>query len=184
MKKNHALVLLIILLTLGNSSFANDKTTVPESTSEKKSFITIDENSVDYSEKKFGDRLNIIDVKDGIAAVEIDEEALPWLTLLMHKDFKRCGGYVLHDSLDEALDTLDSQSEKSMAQFSRFLGYEINQADLVKDLITQVTATNIYQVITKLSSFQNRFYKGEFGVQSAQYIFDTWANAAFFIRMP
>lgn len=176
MKRKNVLLPLTLLFAITGNVNAVDKTTVPEVTTEKKSFITIDENAVDYSEKKFGERVNIIDVKDGIAAVEIDEEALPWLTLLMHKDFKRCGGYVLHDSLDEALDTLDSQSEKEMAQFTRFLGYEINQADLVKDAISQVTAANIYQVITKLSSFQNRYYKGEHGVQSAQYIFDTWAK--------
>lgn len=176
MKRKNVLCSLVLLISLMGSTNATEKTTVPEVSTEKKSFITIDENSLDYSEKKFGSRLNVIDVKDGIAAIEVDEEILPWLTLLMHKDFKRCGGYVLHDNLNEALDTLDSQSEKSMAQFSRFLGYEINQADLVKDSISQVTASNIYQVITKLSAFQNRYYKGELGVQSAQYIFDTWSK--------
>ncbi len=176
MKRKNLISSIFLSLFLASNVNATEKTTVPEVSSEKMSFITIDENALDYSEKKFGSRLNVIDVKDGIAAVEIDDEALPWLSLLMHKDFKRCGGYVLHKDLNEALDTLDSQSEKSMAQFSRFLGYEINQTDLVKEAIAQVSSTNIHQVISKLSSFQNRYYKGEHGVQSAQYIFDTWSK--------
>lgn len=176
MKLQKHLSLLLMLAT--TSLAANDlsKTTIPEEDITKKSVITIDANSLDYSEKKFGSRLRIIDVVDGIAAVEIDEEALPWLTLLMHKDFKRCGGYVLHESVDEALDTLASKDEKAMAKFAQFISYDINQADSVNQAITQVNAANIHQMISKLSAFQNRYYKGEHGVQAAQYIHDRWAE--------
>ncbi|MCK6594274.1 MAG: M20/M25/M40 family metallo-hydrolase [Bacteriovoracaceae bacterium] len=160
----------------GASLSAQTTDVVKEPAVEKKSIITIDENSLDFSEKKFGQRVRVIDVKDGIAAIEIDEEALPWLTLLMHKDFKRCGGFVLHEDIDDALNTLNAQDEKSMAQFSRFVGYEINQADSVKSAISTVKADGIYQMITKLSSFQNRYYKGEHGKASAQYIHDTWKS--------
>ncbi len=141
---------------------------------DKKVVITIDENSLKFTEQKFGKRVEVLDVKDGIAALRMDEDALPWLSMFMHKDFKRCGGYVLHEDEGEAFQALTSESEKSMAQFSRFVGYEVNQQSLVNQSMEQVKAENISLVINKLSNFQNRYYKGEFGKASAQYIFDTW----------
>ncbi len=157
------------------SLFANPAPPPPDEFVAKK-IITIDANSLDYSEKKFGERIRVLDTKDGISAIEIDEEALPWLSLLMHKDFKRCGGYVLHESADEALDTLDSMGEKFIAKHESFVGYNINQPNIVKPLLENVTASKIYESIIKLSSFPNRYYKGEYGVQSAQWIHDTWKN--------
>ena len=35
---------------------------------------------------------------------------------------------------------------------------------------------NIYETITKLSTFQNRYYKGQYGKQSAAFIKDLWTS--------
>jgi leucyl aminopeptidase len=54
--------------------------------------------------------------------------------------------------------------------------YKINQDALVLPMIAQASADNILSTITKLSVFQNRYYKGEFGKKSAAFIKSTWAN--------
>ncbi len=145
---------------------------------DKKVYITIDENALDYSEKKFGSRVRLLGTNDGISALEVDEDALPWLGLLMHRDFNRCAGYIRHESLDEVEGFLLSEDQKFQASFERLVGYEINQKESVEVAINEVSSTNIYNSITKLSAFQNRYYKGVNGKASAQWIFDEWAKLA------
>ena len=143
---------------------------------EKKAFISIDSDALTYTQKKFGKRVEEVETRDGISVVKIDEDALPWLSMLMHKDFKRCGGFMLHDNEKEAEGLLDSQSEQLYAKHNSFLDYKIDQDDVVNPMIAQTQATNILATITKLSVFQNRYYKGEFGKKSAAFIKDMWTD--------
>src|SRR5690606_32113034 len=48
----------------------------------------------------------------------------------------------------------------------------------VEALITQVEATQIEGTIRKLSSFKNRYYQSEFGVQSQEWIKQRWTELA------
>ncbi len=143
---------------------------------EKKAFISIDADALTYTQKKFGTRVEEVETRDGISVVKIDEDALPWLSMLMHKDFKRCGGFMLHDNETEAEGLLNSQSEQLFAKHNSFLSYKIDQDDVVNPMIAQAQAANILATITKLSAFQNRYYKGEHGKKSAAFIKETWTN--------
>lgn len=140
-------------------------------------YITIDSDALNFSEKTFGPRVEEVQTKDGISVIKIDEEALPWLSLLMHKNFNRCGGFMLHENEDEAIEQLDSQDGAQLfAKNNTFANYTIDQENVVKPLVNEVKADNIVATITKLSSFKNRYYKGEFGKQSAAWIKDTWTD--------
>jgi leucyl aminopeptidase len=143
---------------------------------EKKVYITIDADSKEYTAKKFGGRVEHLETEGGISLLKIDESALPWLSMLMHKDFKRCGGFMLHDSVEIAKKEVHSSDLQSLAQNSFTSNYSITKEDQVKPLVLQLDQNNILQTITKLSSFQNRFYKGASGKSSAQWIKDTWSS--------
>ena len=118
-----------------------------------------------------------VSTKDGISIVKIDEESLPWLSLLMHRNFNRCGGFMLHDDEDDAMELLASQDGAQLfAKNNVFANYTIDQENIVKPLVEDVKADHIFIVITKLSSFKNRYYKGEFGKQSAAWIKDYWTG--------
>lgn len=139
--------------------------------------ISIDSDALNFSEKTFGARVKEIQTEGGISVIQIDEDALPWLSMHMHREFNRCGGFMVHDSVEEARDLLASQySEQKLAKFNTFTDYSINQETLVQPMLTEIKAINIQETITKLSSFKNRYYKGEFGKQSATWIKDTWTS--------
>lgn len=139
--------------------------------------ISIDSDALNFSEKTFGARVKEIQTEGGISVIQIDEDALPWLSMHMHREFNRCGGFMVHDSVEEARDLLASQySEQKLAKFNTFTDYSINQETLIQPMLTEIKAINIQETITKLSSFKNRYYKGEFGKQSATWIKDTWTS--------
>ena len=145
---------------------------------DKQVYISIDSDALKFSEKTFGKRVEEVETKDGISVLKIDEESIPWLSMLMHRNFNRCGGFMVHDNESEALEVLDSQDGAQLfAKNNTFTtNYTIDQAELVKPMVAEVSSENILSVITKLSSFKNRYYKGEFGKQSATWIKDYWTN--------
>ena len=148
----------------------------PASAPDKQVYISIDSDALNFSEKTFGKRVEEISTVDGISIVKIDEEAIPWLSMLMHKNFNRCGGFMQHDDEADAMELLASQSGAQLfAKNNIFADYSLTEESTVKPLVNEVKADNIMANITKLSSFKNRYYKGEFGKQSAAWIKDTWA---------
>jgi leucyl aminopeptidase len=96
--------------------------------------------------------------------------------MLMHQKFNRCGGFMLHDDLGEANSFLNSKDNQFFAKNNSFVTYKINQDVIVKPMIEQVNPANIISTIVQLSAFQNRYFKGEFGVKSAAFIKETWAK--------
>ncbi len=143
---------------------------------DKKVFISIDSDALSFTQKKFGKRVEEVESRDGISVIKIDEDALPWLSMLMHKNFKRCGGFMLHDNANEAESLLNTHSEQLFAQKNSFIDYKIDQDAIVTPMIAQTEAANILATITQLSTFQNRYYKGDYGKKSAAFIKDTWAK--------
>lgn len=144
---------------------------------DKQVYISIDRDALNFSEKTFGNRVEEVSTQDGISIVKIDEDAIPWLSMLMHKNFNRCGGFMQHDDEADAMELLASQDGAQLfAKNNTFADYSLNQEAIVKPLINEVKAENILATITKLSSFKNRYYKGEFGKQSAAFIKDTWTD--------
>lgn len=149
----------------------------PTAQDQKDVYISIDSDALNFTEKTFGQRMEEVETKDGISIVKIDEESLPWLSMLMHKNFNRCGGFMLHDDENDAMELLNSQDGAQLfAKNNTFANYTIDQENLVKPLIAQVKSDNIFATITKLSSFKNRYYKGDSGKQSAAWIKETWTN--------
>jgi leucyl aminopeptidase len=165
MKRMKATILSLAMIALPTISFAKEVT------------ISIDSDALNFSEKTFGARVKEIQTEGGISVIQIDEDALPWLSLLMHRNYNRCGGFMVHDDVEEALDLLAGQnSEQKFAKNNTFADYSINQETLIKPMLAEIKAVNIFETITKLSSFKNRYYKGEFGKASATWIKDTWTS--------
>jgi leucyl aminopeptidase len=163
-------------LVLSTMLMANIAVKAEESNADKKVFITVGSDAVNFTEKKFGPRVETIETVDGITVLKIDESALPWLSMFMHKDFKRCGGFMRHDSEADASNLVNSVNEKLFAKNNLFVNYKIDQDNTITPMIAQLKTDNLLTTITKLSSFKNRFYKGESGKQSAAWIKDLWTS--------
>ena len=115
---------------------------------------------------------------DGIAVVQINKEDTDYLSHLMHEEFHRCGGFMVHDSLDEALEHAGGLDKRAQAQKGFFADYSIDQEETVQSLMAKVEAINIEQTIRHLSSFKNRYYRAQTGIQSSEWIISEWSKLA------
>ncbi len=142
-------------------------------------YITIGTDAVHSQEHSFGPGLLEVERYNGVSIVEIDEESLPWLSEHMHENFNRCGGYVLHESLNEAQEALNEiDGLHVLAKRSKLLDYSINSQDLVKPLINQISGERIFSDIIKLSSYKTRHYRSPEGVEAAKWIKSNWERIA------
>lgn len=142
-------------------------------------YITIGTDAVHSQEHSFGPGLIEVERYNGVSIVEIDEESLPWLSEHMHENFNRCGGYVLHESLNEAQEALNEiDGLHVLAKRSKLLEYSINSQDLVKPLINQVSGERIFSDIIKLSGYKTRHYRSPEGVEAAKWIKSNWERIA------
>ena len=140
-------------------------------------YISIDSDAINFSEKSFGPKVEEVRTVDGISILKIEESSLPWLSMLMHRNFNRCGGFMLHDDSDDAMELLYSQEgSQKFAKKNQFTSYTINSPQIVEPLLTHVSDEKIYADIVKLSSFKNRYYKGKFGQESAAWIKQKWES--------
>lgn len=114
---------------------------------------------------------------DNVHAVEVDEDALPWLSLAVHAQLHRCGGFVRHDSMAEALTVLH-RLQSPEAPTVAAPSYAIDDAAEVTPLLAQMQSSRILSTIQSLSDFQNRYYTSSSGVSASTWLFNTWKQLA------
>ena len=103
--------------------------------------------------------------------IEISEENLHAVAGFIHHNFDRCGGFVYHDSLEEALSYVE---EDARGVIPAFVDYSIDQNHVLGSMIEQVDEFQIRSVIQKLSSFKNRTYNSPTGVEAAHWLANHW----------
>lgn len=108
------------------------------------------------------------------ASTLVDSKQISKIHEIMHSKFGRCGGYVRHNSEKEALSFLRSSNKPSMS----FVNYTINQAPTVNGMLAFVSEKKIYETIKTLSSYPTRHYQTKEGINSQQFIFDSWQALA------
>jgi leucyl aminopeptidase len=106
--------------------------------------------------------------------LKVSEDELARITEVAHEEFKRCGGFMLHQEEEEAVQFWHERGLAFAAQKMLPLNYQINQESTVKNFISQVQEDRIAQVIRKLSSYKNRFYTSDTGVESQLWLFNHW----------
>lgn len=111
---------------------------------------------------------------EGVHVVEIDDGMLPTLSLAIHRSQRKCGGFVKHDSMAEALAVLHRADGAPEAELVP--SYAIDNQALVNALLPQLQASNILSTITQLSSFQNRRYNSTHGVAASDWLFNHWKS--------
>lgn len=125
-------------------------------------------------------QLDVIKVeKDLVIAKTKRMEERAEISHLAHEEHKRCGGYFAFQTKEEALKFVKESQEnmKGQQDYSSLVAdYTLNQEDLVRDTISKAQESSIRGVIEKMSSFHNRYYKSETGVQSQQWLKDHWTS--------
>lgn len=141
----------------------------------KTQWLTVDNKILAQIKPQLNKSVSSVFSAEGASVVELTPVEIEKLSHLIHDKLHRCGGFIQHESLEEAVNALTAQGELHFAQKAIFADYEINQQSLTAPLVAQVQEPSIRQMITKLSDFNTRYYKSETGIKSSEFIRDSWA---------
>ena len=140
-------------------------------------YITIGADAVNVSTKSISSINKSVNTNGEISVLKVNEKDIENLSKLMHDKFNRCGGFIVHDSLEEANAVLADAASRKMAKKSQF-NYTMTKGETVRSMVTKVNEFSIRDMILKLSAFQNRYYKSQTGVDSQAYVKKTWEALA------
>ncbi|MFT5758644.1 MAG: leucyl aminopeptidase [Alteromonadaceae bacterium] len=112
-------------------------------------------------------------MQNPVLIYQINSNKLAELSTLMHENHNRCGGYIVHDSYQEAVEAL-----KGPKELLAFNAPPIQQQARVNALLPQILANNIRGNIATLSNFTNRFYNTRTGADAANWLTEQWRSLA------
>jgi bacterial leucyl aminopeptidase len=140
-----------------------------------KIYLTTGSDAVQSINKTLDKSLEIVEENShGMSVIGIAADKVAHLSEMMHEKFKRCGGFMEHASLKEALKVLRNESTMTKGMVGLFDLYNLDQAALVEPMVEMVQPVKIKETIEKLSSFHNRYYKSQTGVDSQAYLKSKW----------
>jgi bacterial leucyl aminopeptidase len=115
-----------------------------------------------------------------VVAVEVDDQWLEVLSLMVHRELQRCGGYVFHTSRALALATLHRLSRASAAPEPLAVGaapsYATDNALQLAPLMPLLQASHLLATVESLAAFQNRRYNSTHGVAASDWLFNHWKS--------
>jgi len=146
-------------------------------------YITIDRDALATAQEALAQRdpnakLDMIDTWNDVALVRFDAQDFKPLSRLMHENHNRCGGFVVHSSLDEAMTALRARDQEGIAPL---ISYTIDNAATVNTLLSQLSVSTILTDIQQLSGaagFNTRYYTSTGGAQSSTWVQNLWQGYA------
>ncbi len=139
-------------------------------------WLTVDNDVLAQIQPKLNKSVQSLYSAHGATVVKMNQDEVEALSGAIHDELHRCGGFMTHDSYEEARATLDHQSDSVFAQKAIFADYSIDQGSIVVPAVAAVSEISIRDMIVSLSNFNSRHYKSETGVKSSEFIRDTWAD--------
>ena len=158
----------LLALTLSTVAFAAPKA----------QWLTVDNQVLAKIRPKLNKSVQTVFSAQGASVVKLTTEEVEQLSEVIHHELNRCGGFMAHESQEEAVNALSHQGEMYFAKSAIFSDYTINQGSMLRPMVSQVAEPSIRDMILKLSNFNTRYYKSETGVKSSEFIRDTWAALA------
>jgi leucyl aminopeptidase len=144
----------------------------------KAQWLTVDNGVLAKIRPKLNKSVQTLFSAQGASVVRLTQSEVEQLSGTIHNELHRCGGFIAHDSFEEAQAALSFQGDMYFAQSAIFTDYSIDQSSLVAPMVAQVEEPSIRGMIEKLSAFNTRFYKTDTGIKSSEFIRDTWASLA------
>lgn len=101
------------------------------------------------------------------------------LSEFMHDNYHRCGGFVAHDSLEEAHTYLAQLALVEQQQIQPLaVNYTIDNPDTVNALIGKISASNLTNTVNTMSAFHNRYYTQQTGIDASEWLKGHWQQIA------
>jgi leucyl aminopeptidase len=116
-----------------------------------------------------GDHAELLAATGEVAVMRVDGDDLEALSQLMHEEFHRCGGFMVHDSLADARAALQPPV---MAK----VDYTIDHAPVVQAVLPALDREAIKGTIGELSRMPNRYYRSETGAAASTWLRDRWRS--------
>jgi leucyl aminopeptidase len=117
-----------------------------------------------------GASLRIVTADDDVAVLEVDDAELAALSEQMHGGFHRCGGFIVHASLADAL--------AAPLPAAAPLDYTLDRGAAVTTVLPQLDERRLASTIRELSAMPNRFYKSAAGAQASEWLAERWRGFA------
>jgi bacterial leucyl aminopeptidase len=152
-------------ITVGDAAFAHLQKAAPQLISRESKLLRTNERSAKVA------------VTERVHLVEVDDSQLASLSEAVHKELKRCGGYMFHASEAEGRRALSKQATLVTPMLSR-PSYVIDNQAVVPGVLSQMQASNITTTINDLASFVNRYYTTTGGSDASNWLRSKWAGMA------
>jgi leucyl aminopeptidase len=188
MNKKIEKLLVLSLLSGMSTAYAIDN--ISQQDNEKKVWISLGNDAVTVINKSFSKQFDLTDIQPkqsvltfpdsqaitahnhAINIVSIDAAQLNNLSEFMHENFKRCGGYIFHESLAEA-----QQYTANIALTPQVItSYTIDNPTGVNSLLNELSSSNLTSTVDTLSNYNNRYYTSSTGAESANWLKNHWAS--------
>ncbi|MDB4963557.1 MAG: Bacterial leucyl aminopeptidase [Myxococcales bacterium] len=117
--------------------------------------------------------LQVLETGGDISVLEVDHGELEALSEQMHQQHHRCGGFIVHDSMDDAL---ASMHVGDAGRTAVAVDYTLDQAATVHAVLPAIDAQRILGTIKELSSAKNRYYQSESGAAASLWLRDRWRS--------
>lgn len=112
-----------------------------------------------------GSPIHLQMANDERVVLEIADDQLLALSEEMHQRHDRCGGFMVHESLDEAL---------APAAPLREITYTIDRPEVVAAVLPTLDDKRILTTIRELSAMKNRYYRSESGAAASAWLAQKW----------
>lgn len=103
-----------------------------------------------------------------VAVYRVASESLPALSLAMHEQFNKCGGFFARATRAEAEEDLKAPLPAAAA------AYTVDQADVARPLAAAVREGELRATIESLSARHDRFYQTDDGAAAARELAARW----------
>ena len=114
---------------------------------------------------------------DTVNFLKVKTSDVAQVSEFMHDNYHRCGGFVAHESLDEAKQYTEQlaavQNQNTLA-----FDYNIDNAQTTQQLINRISPNNLTNTVNSMSSFYNRYYTTQTGIDASQWLKDYWQQLA------
>ena len=122
--------------------------------------------------------VRLVPHEETVVAVQIDDDWIEMLSMLLHRERQRCGGFVQHASEAEARAVLHRLSQAGPEP--RVVGpapsYAVDNGREVGQLMPRLQASHLMATVDGLTAFQNRRHTSSHGVAAAHWLADHWRS--------
>lgn len=119
---------------------------------------------------KQGEPMQLLAANGDVAIVALEANELDALSHVMHEQFARCGGFMAHDSLEDARAALQPQPTQPAPD------YTLDRGGIVERVLPALDREQIKKTIGELSAMPNRYYRSDTGAAASTWLAERWRS--------